>query len=1031
MNGLQTCPFSPWIEYRTPGSAHGNDKGRAPGSGNVGGSKQSVSVPKPRLDIHKLSEQQTKAVKVWSGGMNFSMRRILRGGVQEYDSEMVRNAARDIKSLVNDFEPTTRDEVLFRGIKLTTSGNDMATRKLLDKVKPGDVIPIDDTICGWSPNVMVGAHFAWSPQQSPDKGYVFVLEKGRKTTAELSTAEFGGIYSHEKEVLIDCSNRKFRVTKREIKSRGGGRVGKISVKPLTLIYLKEDLGSAKEWANLAHSCPRIDDLLVLGHESKGQKEGAGEEIRDITGKVLEFRTPDSAQGNDRGRLPGSKNVDGQEKEPAASRVSLKKYNFDTLSTKHYDAGRQWTDCPSPIRTILRASSGQKPVYAPNHLPKIYDEQFGYAQTIYNLVHDYEPETRGLDLYRGMVLSKTEDSALISLLRDASIGDEILIDKTIYGWSKSKETSDVFATHSTSDGFGVRFKLLGGRKKTAEFDIGKMMEKVSGTPNDETEEEVLVDCAYKKFRVLENREGVHRVDIVLEEVIETASESAPWIEYRTPGSARGNDKGRVAGAKNVNALPSAEEPEVYEWKPGKFKTINDLTSGGAIGGVNCAFIVTTDKGEKGIFKPVAGESAYSSLNINREAFGADREVVASVIDSALGLNVVPKTGYLTVERSNLWSPESEDMHGSFQQFVGKSFNRMPRPDDGMQAVEDIAFLDMVLGQGDRHWQNWRKGEGKQLWATDNGYSMPGKDANFHEFRSCFVDAVRDAPIPQRLMGKLDSFEKKLPQIRAIFGDKIKERVWEELDRRIHVIKTAKTYGPTHGSLAGPWISKHAGKANFDKWNNWKFKGPAPKMKILPPGAAESVIEFRTPDSAHGLDKGRVPGSKNVGGTGESQKELEAKYGARIKGYTATDSNRIKEGVPASVQNRDQGSDPIFRHIFAVTGLPPLPDDNSTIRSKDSPQQRQGFCFRLAANFVADNPGWELCHATLYPRIGPFENKIYFHGYAEKEGVIYDPVFNRFFNKEVYHKYYSTTDIRTYSRDKMLKRMLKEKNWGPWD
>jgi uncharacterized membrane protein YgcG len=175
-----------------------------------------------------------------------------------------------------------------------------------------------------------------------------------------------------------------------------------------------------------------------------------------------------------------------------------------------------------------------------------------------------------------------------------------------------------------------------------------------------------------------------------------------------------------------------------------------------------------------------------------------------------------------------------------------------------------------------------------------------------------------------------------------------------------------------------------------------------------------------------------GAKTVGSTGKTKTELEAIYGKRCKAFTPTDAKRIAEGVPIHVLARaSEFSDVMKRIEYALAGPDKVDKPVGIKVSKDTVQQRQGRCFEIAARFVMDNQDWTLVHATLYPRIGPFEDKIFFHGFAENGKIVYVPIHDKFFDRTSYYKYYSITDERKYDGETAIMRMLNKRNYGPWD
>jgi len=155
-------------------------------------------------------------------------------------------------------------------------------------------------------------------------------------------------------------------------------------------------------------------------------------------------------------------------------------------------------------------------------------------------------------------------------------------------------------------------------------------------------------------------------------------------------------------------------------------------------------------------------------------------------------------------------------------------------------------------------------------------------------------------------------------------------------------------------------------------------------------------------------------------------------------TPTEINRLTQGVPESVMGRMFiGTDPEwdayragnFMAVFGPTKIPGPPGIINTNPKERA--EREGNCYQMAANFVLDNKDWSLCHATLYPRSGQFEDYPYFHAFAVKGELVFDGVVGEFYDKKDYFRYFTPTDIRTYTYPLMAGQMLKTKSWGSWE
>jgi len=186
---------------------------------------------------------------------------------------------------------------------------------------------------------------------------------------------------------------------------------------------------------------------------------------------------------------------------------------------------------------------------------------------------------------------------------------------------------------------------------------------------------------------------------------------------------------------------------------------------------------------------------------------------------------------------------------------------------------------------------------------------------------------------------------------------------------------------------------------------------------------------------GPGSGRYPAGSGGAKKGSGKKRgVDEGYGYRQKGYTKTERDRINSGPPQNVLDRDlKGSELTIEEMLHGPERLSL-DKAPSFDTRSIPQnamERQGQCFELGTKFQWDNPDWNLVHATLYPRMGPFENEVYFHCYAEKGDAVYDPVFGALYNRGSYEKYYSISDKRSYTSKEAMNWMMKTKVFGSWE
>jgi hypothetical protein len=124
---------------------------------------------------------------------------------------------------------------------------------------------------------------------------------------------------------------------------------------------------------------------------------------------------------------------------------------------------------------------------------------------------------------------------------------------------------------------------------------------------------------------------------------------------------------------------------------------------------------------------------------------------------------------------------------------------------------------------------------------------------------------------------------------------------------------------------------------------------------------------------------------------------------------------------------EGQDLFQRKMMALTMKPLKKPSGVNINPL---KQRQGECYMLSGSFVLDNKGWSLCHGIINPPLGPHEGSNYEHAWSEKKNIVYEAVFNTFYNKEDYYKVYLPKIKKKFTEEKTRDAVLLNENWGPW-
>lgn len=98
-------------------------------------------------------------------------------------------------------------------------------------------------------------------------------------------------------------------------------------------------------------------------------------------------------------------------------------------------------------------------------------------------------------------------------------------------------------------------------------------------------------------------------------------------------------------------------------------------------------------------------------------------------------------------------------------------------------------------------------------------------------------------------------------------------------------------------------------------------------------------------------------------------------------------------------------------------------------KDIPfKKRLGRCYELAGRFAMNNEGTALVHGSIEgfgnPRIG--------HAWVELEnGKIWEPATGQEWDGDAFAGFFNPKLDEYYEHEELLKQVLRQKNWGPWE
>jgi hypothetical protein len=173
-------------------------------------------------------------------------------------------------------------------------------------------------------------------------------------------------------------------------------------------------------------------------------------------------------------------------------------------------------------------------------------------------------------------------------------------------------------------------------------------------------------------------------------------------------------------------PSTREQELQN------RRITGLSNLGDGGNVNEAFKADLDDGSSAVYKPVSGEQTTGMRQDITSDLGL-REVAASRVDEMLGFDRVPTTAMVD-------GPQGP---GSLQRFAENSSEGLDADQYPRTQQQQMAVLDYVTGNTDRHGGNYLTGPDGSVVAIDHGFSFP--DGAGDPIRSDFVRDHLNQPL----------------------------------------------------------------------------------------------------------------------------------------------------------------------------------------------------------------------------------------------------------------------------------------------
>lgn len=237
----------------------------------------------------------------------------------------------------------------------------------------------------------------------------------------------------------------------------------------------------------------------------------------------------------------------------------------------------------------------------------------------------------------------------------------------------------------------------------------------------------------------------------EEVVPEPTQDG-WGDTPPKGNDSAADQGTdLTAQRDVVEAARADVAAAYEHAEATQPEFADISyaklhdGGDAIGSdhLNQEIRVEMADGTIGHLKPSRGELPGARLAIPDET-GWKREVAACELDRLLNMNVVPETVAVSDPELGPASLQSD------VPTLGKPLSGYSAED-----IDRMAVMDYVMGNTDRHPDNYLTFEDGRPAAIDNGYSFPvdGSDP----IKSDFVVERLDQPLSSTVLNELNSAE----------------------------------------------------------------------------------------------------------------------------------------------------------------------------------------------------------------------------------------------------------------------------------
>lgn len=203
-----------------------------------------------------------------------------------------------------------------------------------------------------------------------------------------------------------------------------------------------------------------------------------------------------------------------------------------------------------------------------------------------------------------------------------------------------------------------------------------------------------------------------------------------------------------------------------------------------GGINETLIIETAGGQRYVLKPIAGERFHAREGRidNTDSTLAEREVLASRVDNALELGLVPPTVMAEFE-----DEQGRTVQGSIQEFVpdARVWDAAEKGKVDRAQLAKLGVLDALIGNLDRHGGNGLVKDGR-LFGIDHGYSF-GKTRPGDHVRSFALRQLREGDLSESEQRQLGEKIRALPLESVFKGAHLDREERDAFNARLALVK----------------------------------------------------------------------------------------------------------------------------------------------------------------------------------------------------------------------------------------------------